>query len=189
MKLTHSSTSRMHPALWTLPVLVVCLAAPLSRAAVPLTNEDVARLRKTEFHTHVVYENYGIPEAGSIGLIGFRFDQFVTKRLYWGPAVFGAVAGERGGFGIAGLGTGYQRHIAPGLHWDTRLLAGSGGGSGVKTGGGFLLQGVTGVQVDILPHIRAAFHAGWLDFPSGTYRTPVIGIALVFTGTKVLLPD
>jgi hypothetical protein len=168
--------------------LGVGLVAPGARAAAPLTETDRARLVKKDVQTHLVFEHYGLPESGSMGLIGLKYDQFITPQLFWGPAIYGAVAGERGGFGIAALGVGCRQKVASRIHVEARLLTGSGGGSGVKTGGGFLLHGLTGAQIELVRGLRVALHGGYLDFPTGTYRTPVASLSVVFTGQRVVLP-
>ena len=171
--------------------LAVLVSSAVSAHATgqPLTVDELARLKKYATQTTLSFENYAGPIGlGSIGLIGFQFDQFVTDHIYWGPAIFGAVTGNRGGYGIAAIGVGHQLRILPCVYWDSKLLAGSGGGSGVHTGGGFLVHGVTGVQVEMFSGLRVAMHGGYLDFPTGGFRTPVASIALVFTGRKVSLP-
>jgi hypothetical protein len=164
------------------------LLLPSAHAAEPLTEDEKDRLVKRSTQTSFAFENYGGPGAGSMGLIGFQFDQFLTPAVYWGPAIYGAVAGGRGGFGVAALGVGYQRRIFPRLYWDTKALAGSGGGSGVPTGGGFLLQGMTGLQIELFSRTRLAVHAGYAGFPTGDYHAGLVNAALVFTGRKISLP-
>jgi hypothetical protein len=156
--------------------------------AEPLTKSEKDRLVQRSTQTSFGYENYGLPEAGSVGLIGFQFDQFLTPSIFWGPAVYGAVAGDRGGFGIAAIGLGYQQQILPRLFWDTKAMAGSGGGSGMRTGGGFLLHGATGLQLEAAPGVRFAVHAGYLGFPTGEFHSGVVNAALVFMGRKITLP-
>jgi hypothetical protein len=178
----------MRAALLYLSLAMAWFTPPV-RGAEPLTKQEKDRLVKRSTQTSLAFENYGRPEAGSVGLIGFQFDQFLTTTVYWGPAVYGAVAGGRGGYGVAAIGLGYQREILPGrLYWDTKAMAGSGGGSGVRTGGGFLAHGVTGMQVEVASGVRLALHAGYLHFPTGEFHTGVVNAALVFMGRKVTLP-
>lgn len=60
--------------------------------------------------------------------------------LYAGPALIGAVGGERGGFFVAGVEAGLRLATGAGLGLDAGLLAGGGGGGSAPVGGGLMLR-------------------------------------------------
>ncbi|MBT3580739.1 hypothetical protein HN511_00395, partial [bacterium] len=66
-----------------------------------LTKTDLTNLQKRKISEHILYELYFCTDQGIASVFGYHFDSYFTENHYFTLAIFGAVAGERGGYGIA----------------------------------------------------------------------------------------
>ncbi len=162
------------------------LAAPLSGAT--LNSEEIQKLEKQRVVQHILYENYLQTDQGLASVFGYHFDLFLTDHAYLATAIFGAVGGNRGGYGIAAFGLGYSQPITHSLSLDSKLLLGSGGGGGVKAGGGFSVEGQTGLSWEFMPHLFLDSKVGYLTFPSGTFSSPIFQVGFSFESFRINLP-
>lgn len=154
----------------------------------PLTVEDQKHLEKQKVVEHVVFEMYSNTDKGAASVFGYYFDVFYWPKLYFTTSIFGAVGGERGGYGIAAFGFGYQMPINDRFIWDTRLVTGSGGGGGLPAGGGFAIEGHTGVSIKLAKSVLVDIKAGYLTFPTGEFNTPVFQVGVTHQAFKLVLP-
>lgn len=153
-----------------------------------LTAEDLTRLRSQRVIEHVLLESYLQTDKGLASVFGYHYDHFLTEHLYFALAIFGAVAGERGGYGIAAFGLGARWPLTDRLSLDVKGLAGSGGGGGLPAGGGFALQGLGGISYEFMDGLFFDLKGGYLAFPTGDFETPVVHFGISFESYRVILP-
>lgn len=167
--------------------LVVCLWGRL--AALPLTPEDMSRLQKYRFEASVGYEAYlQTQDTASAGVMGFQFDTFFQPHTAGVLAIYGAVSGSRGGYGIAMVGLAQQWQISPQWRFDFRGLVGSGGGGGLAAGGGFGVEALTGLIYEMTPSFATKLYTGYLSFPSGHFSSWVVGLDFSYAYSALFLP-
>jgi len=154
----------------------------------PLFEDDTTLLKKQKTVEHVLFEMYTDTDQGAASVFGYYFDLFFKPNAYFTTSIFGAVGGERGGYGIAAFGFGYQVPLTDRLIWDSRLVTGSGGGGGLAAGGGFAIEGHTGIACRLTPSLLFDFKLGYLTFPTGEFSTPVVQFGLSHQSYKVVLP-
>jgi|GEM_PF-4174763 len=137
---------------------------------------------------HVMYETYFNSESGTTSVIGYHFDSFFTPQWFGTLAIFGAVGGNRGGYGIAGIGMGYRHTLNPKVTWSTLVILGSGGGGGIPAGGGLAVETLTGLSYEWMDGLFVDAKVGYLTFPSGTFHTPVFNIGVSYQMVRLYLP-
>ena len=107
---------------------------------------------------------------------------------FYSIAIFGAVEGDRGGYGIAMLGSGYEKSIKNNISYQVKGLVGSGGGGGLSAGGGFAISGQIGISYELSRKISLISNFGYLQFPSGSFETTTFNIGLSYNTSKISLP-
>lgn len=168
--------------LWALSI-----CALVARAE-PLAPGDLERFKKSRYLQRVLQESYLESEGGVASVFGYNFEEFVAQNTYLNLTIYGAVTGNRGGYGIAAFGVGQRIPLSPVVDLDVRLIAGSGGGGGFKAGGGLAVQGLGGVSWRFTPGLYADARAGYLAFPNGSFRSAVVGFGLSFEFWRLELP-
>ncbi|MBT3261593.1 hypothetical protein HOC37_07400 [bacterium] len=153
-----------------------------------LTKTDLTNLQKRKISEHILYELYFCTDQGIASVFGYHFDSYFTENHYFTLAIFGAVAGERGGYGIAAFGLGANYPITDKLYWDAKALLGSGGGGGLPAGGGFAVEVQAGLSYEFMKNVFFDLKAGYLKFPTGTLETPILNFGLSFREKELYLP-
>jgi hypothetical protein len=153
-----------------------------------ISQGDLDKLVKMNSIEHIVYETYLDTDQGCTSVFGYHFDVFLNNNMYFNTAIFGAVGGNRGGYGIAAFGLGYRALLLEKLFWDARLLIGSGGGGGLSAGGGLALKGQVGMNYEIFKNLFVDVNVGYLTFPSGAFATPIINVGLSYQVYRLFLP-
>lgn len=162
---------------WFVFFLVLCGSGLFAE---PVTDGELRRLQFFEVNQSVSFESYTQTNLGVANVFGYHFDTFLTPNWFVGLGIFGAVGGERGGYGIASFGSGYRMAIGKG-YVDARLLLGSGGGGGIPAGGGFSVQPGVGVYYPVSKTNLLGFvRGGYLWFPSGTFESPTVAIGVLY---------
>jgi hypothetical protein len=154
----------------------------------PLEPHEFALLKKVTIIEHVSYETYLNTDKGLASVMGYHFDWYFTDRFFGVLAIFGAVGGERGGYGIAAVGCGYRIPLSSRVAWDARLMVGSGGGGGLSAGGGAAIEGMAGFSYDITNSFGVELKAGYLAFPTGSFETQVINLGFSYRRETLYLP-
>jgi hypothetical protein len=114
------------------------------------------------------YENTNLPDGQSMGIIGTTYLVEIGHGIYFGPAVYGAVTGDRGGFFSVGGELAWHFPLISKIELQTGIFAGGGGGGGGKSvwGGGLMLR----PHADLLWNfgfIKAGITASYVSFPNG----------------------
>ncbi|ABS27275.1 hypothetical protein [Anaeromyxobacter sp. Fw109-5] len=116
-----------------LAALAAACAPAAGRATIPLGAHPAA--------VRLGYERLHMPGGERpLALAEVAWLAELPAGLYAGPALLGAVGGERGGFFVAGVEAGLRLGIAAGVGLDAGLLAGGGGGGSAPVGGGLMLR-------------------------------------------------
>ena len=114
------------------------------------------------------YESINLPNNQFMGIIGTTYLIEIGHGIYIGPAVYGAVTGEQGGFFTAGGELAWHYPLFSKLELQTGIYAGGGGGGGGTSlwGGGLVLR----PHVDFLwdfGKFKAGITASNVSFPNG----------------------
>ena len=174
-------------------VFIFNLLLPDSLGSFKLDSEDYHKLTKIKTKQHILYETYlgnkdnnGRRHVASV--FGYHYDTFLNNNLFYSIAIFGAIGGERGGYGIAMLGSGYEKNIKNKISYQVKGLFGSGGGGGLSAGGGVAFSGQIGLSYELSNRISLISNFGYLKFPSGSFETSTLNIGLSYNTSKISLP-
>ncbi len=152
-------------------------------SAEPISSTDILVKRRVVEHTMI--ETYTGNGDGVASVMGYQFDYFLDDTTSLGLAIFGAVAGNRGGYGIAAVGVGRMFKLSPSTRIMTKAYVGSGGGGGVSAGGGFLWEVMAVLSQTLMPRIDLEVGVGYLTFPTGSFSTPVVNIGVAFHSYRI----
>ncbi len=125
-----------------------------------------ARLRMT-------FERVNLPEDEKMGLMGGSFLYDANDWLSIGPAAYGAITGDRGGFITLGLAGDLRMPLADRIDLDGGLFVGAGGGRGGYTlqGGGLMVRSHLGVTLKSTDWGNLGAGASYVDFPNGSIHS------------------
>ena len=148
-----------------LPPLLCSLPAPVRGETVPLLGT-------------LGIETVHLPERERMGLLGASVLFGVGSDWWLGPAVYGAVSGERGGFFVGGIELQRRWQLRPGLTLATGLYAGGGGGAAAPVGGGLMLRPAVTLLQDIGPRAQLGLSWSNVRFPNGEIGSNQLGVTL-----------
>jgi hypothetical protein len=121
------------------------------------------------------------PRGGErrLGLAGFRLDQWLSPRIYWGLEAAGAAQGGADGYAEV-LGTlGFEQPIAgTPLAVGARAALGLGGGGAVPTEGGVLAKAGASLSWRIGRDAFVTLEGGAATAPQGSFKARYAQIAL-----------
>ncbi|AFV97992.1 hypothetical protein B649_08400 [Candidatus Sulfuricurvum sp. RIFRC-1] len=124
----------------------------------------------------MTYETLAMPGNESMGLIGLNYQQMFGSYWYGGLGIYGAAAGERGGFFTGGFEGGLRYPLIGGLEAEGGVFIGGGGGGAAHQGGGLMLRPHVGVTYGN-SDIRAGLQLSRIEFPNGEIRsTQIAGV-------------
>ena len=152
----------------TIFILSITILYPISDNSLPLSIEDHKNLVKIKSNQYILYESYldNTENRGIASVFGYHYDTFLNKNVFYSMAIFGAVQGERGGYGIAMLGGGYQKNISDKVNLHFKGLFGSGGGGGIPAGGGLAFSVQIGLSFKLSDKFALTTNVGHLNFPN-----------------------
>lgn len=103
-------------------------------------------LREHRAAASFAYELVRFPTGEAMGLIESRF--LVSRFDDWaiGPAVVGAISGNRGGLFVLGAELGWQHQFTERLATVAGIFAGGGGGGSAPVGSGFMWRPFGGIR-------------------------------------------
>ena len=156
--------------------------------AEPLTKNDIENLKKRKIKEHILYETYLETDKGLASVFGYQFDTFFNETQCFILAISGAVNGERGGYGFAAFGLGQEIPINSLFTLNLRGFVGSGGGGGLPAGGGFMLEGHIGVVAHVSKSLGIELNTGYLTYPTGTFKSPMVNLGIQLSENQVFLP-
>lgn len=115
-----------------------------------------------------------------IDLIGLMTDVMLSEHTYLTYKALGAYNGGAGGYavGLIGIGRRYPLTGDERLTLEGELAVGAGGGGGLETGQGFIIQPMVALGYKITRGLAAEFGLGLLEAPTGSFNAGVVHIAL-----------
>ncbi len=156
--------------------------------AEPLNEKDLQNLQKRKIKEHILYETYLETDKGLASVFGYQFDTFFNDTQSFILAISGAVNGDRGGYGVAAFGLGQEVPLNDLFTLNLRGFVGSGGGGGLPAGGGFMLEGHIGIVVHLSKSFGIELNTGYLAFPTGTFKSPMVNLGIQLSERQVFLP-
>lgn len=122
------------------------------------------------------YESVTLPENEAMGLTGLNYQQMFGSYWYGGLGVYGAVAGERGGFFTGGFEGGLRYPLIGDLEVQSGVFVGGGGGGSAPQGGGLMIRSHIGMTYGN-DTIRGGLQLSRIEFPNGDiHSTQVSGV-------------
>jgi hypothetical protein len=180
MRLLSSSSPAARPVSRLAPVAIACgLALHAAAAHAQFTDatapaDSAPPLRTLDARVRLGAEHVHLPGHERIGLVGLTELLNVSGEWWAGPAVYGAAAGDRGGFFVPGAEAAWSHPFNHLLAVDAGVFAGGGGGGAAPVGGGLMLR----------PHVDLVFRGpGFYTgptfakvwFPNGHINSSSIG--------------
>jgi hypothetical protein len=110
-----------------------------------------------------------------------------APHVWVGPAVYGAVTGDRGGFFVGGFEAAWRQPVSANWSVEAGLYAGGGGGSTALVGGGLMLR----PHVDLMWQTgayRAGVSVSRVTFPSGSIGSTQAGLVLAVDNDFLYAP-
>jgi hypothetical protein len=136
----------------------------------------------TELLSRPSYYRFGIesitlPGNESMGMVGGNYLMQVVPEIYLGPAAYGTISGQRGGFFTAGAELAWKKPLGSNLALETGFYVGGGGGGAASVGGGLMLR----PHLDLIwkfNQVSAGISASQVHFPNGDIKSKQIGLTL-----------
>ncbi|MCX7122391.1 MAG: hypothetical protein NTV32_01715 [Gammaproteobacteria bacterium] len=128
-------------------------------------------------------------DAGNIQLVGVEMGHYFTTHAFGFIQGTGAVHGHSNGYAALIVGPGYEIPVLNSVSLVGKLGVGSGGGAGINTGGGFIVEPTLGVDVLLTPSFSAELDGGYLDAPDGTFNAAVMSLILKYRFDNAYLAD
>lgn len=157
--------------------------------AAPGAAADYGRFLPKTVYDHVMVETYQATPKGTVPLIGFHFDTEIQAPWFYSLAIYGAIGGDSGGYGKAGIGLKWQTELTPDFILDTQCIIGSGGGGGLPAGGGLFGLWTAGCAAAVLKNFFIEARAGYLTYPNGPMVTPVVTIGVMERWWRMIARD
>ena len=138
-------------------------------------------------------ENIKLPTGPSMGMVGVTYLVEAAPGIYLGPAAYGAISGNQGGFFTVGGEVAWQQALTSKLSFQTGIYAGGGGGGGGSAlwGGGLMLRPHADLLWDFGGGVMAGVTASYVGFPQGgNVHSSQLGVTLAFdTAFNTTRPD
>lgn len=132
----------------------------------------------------------GIADDDAVQLIAIKMDRMISPSLFITGQAHAAIEGDVGGYAVGLVGVGWTSPLGQGSEFfvSSELTAGTGGGGGVDSGGGLLVQALGGVGWNINRQVALLASAGGVCAPEGRLAAPMADISLVWRFTTVETP-
>jgi hypothetical protein len=130
-------------------------------------------------HARIGFEQIELPGKERLGLVGTSYlvDVKGLSGVSVGPAVYGAITGQRGGFFTIGFEAAWRKQLAGPLGVELGLYAGGGGGGGAPQGGGLMLRPHADLLWDFGP-VALGLSLSRVRFPNGQIDSTQLGLAV-----------
>ena len=124
-------------------------------------------------NVRVTYETLTLPGDEAMGLVGLNYQQRFGSYWYGGLGVYGAAAGERGGFFTGGFEGGLRYPLLSDFEAEMGLFIGGGGGGAAPQGGGLMIRPHIGLMYGH-SDVRAGLQLSRVEFPNGEIKSSQI---------------
>ena len=156
-----------------LPLLFgLCLAIGSAQALVLDTDSGLTR-RGAQLRVNA--ERVSLPAGEKMGLLGTSYLVDIDHGLAVGPAVYGAISGQRGGLFTIGAEVAWRRRVVGPLSLDLGFYLGGGGGAAAPVGGGLMLRPHADLLWDLGGH-RVGLSYSQVRFANGSISSRQFGL-------------
>lgn len=121
----------------------------------------------------MTYETLTLPKNEAMGLVGLNYQQMLGSYWYGGLGIYGAAAGERGGFFTGGFEGGIRYALIDGLEAEGGVFVGGGGGGAAPQGGGLMIRSHVGMTYGN-DSLRGGLQLSRIEFPNGEIKSSQI---------------
>ncbi|MEO6364415.1 MAG: hypothetical protein ABIO71_14395 [Caldimonas sp.] len=152
-------------------------AAPFASAAQDTASPTLAI---PAAHARLGFERVRFPGDGPrVGLVGASYlvDVAGLPGVSIGPAVYGAVSGNHGGFFTLGGEVAWRQRLVGPVGIELGLYAGGGGGGGAPAGGGLMLRPHADVVWDLGP-VAVGVSLSHVNLSAGRVSSTQLGLVL-----------
>jgi len=161
---------------WRCGIAAAVLTGALA-AAEAADNADL-KIQQRPTSAMLGIERLRLPGGERMGLMGGAYVFELTPGWWFGPAVYGAATGHRGGLFTWG-GEGQRRwRLTDEFGVVAGLYVGGGGGAGAPVGGGLMLRPHADFMLD-LGGWQAGITASQVRFPSGNIKSTQLGLLVM----------
>jgi hypothetical protein len=164
--------------------LFLCLCWLLTLASAAWANDSVTTASGTSHVDSMLqlgYESYALPAGEKMGMLSAAYLLEIAPGLHFGPAVYGSIAGKRGGFFTVGTVVNWSQPIYSHFELQPGVFIGGGGGGPSMVGGGLMIR----PYLDLVMRdsaLSAGISISHVHFPSGIISSNQIGIVLAHEG-------
>ena len=147
-------------------------------------------LKERNAALRIGYEVLDLPKNEPMGVVGASYLVEMTPEVYVGPAAYGAIYGNRGGFYSFGAELAWHHPIHSDLELQTGLYLGGGGGAGGNAywGGGLMVRPYANLLWNF-GKFKAGLSASNVSFPDGGQaESSQVGLVLAMD-TKLSYTD
>lgn len=153
---------------------IICLACLAAFSGLTCAADNIDFIhRPSSFR--LGFEEIKLPGEEAMGMVGASYLLETLPNLYLGPAAYGAITGQRGGFFTGGFEAAYRLPLAGRMELESGVYVGGGGGGAASSvGGGLMLR----PHIDLLWNfgaVRAGISASTVRFPNGSIQSNQIG--------------
>lgn len=112
--------------------------------------------------------------------LGLEIDKFLTDDIFISFEAYGALS-SAAGYAAIQTGLGYDYKLFDYLTWESKMVVGSAGDSRIDTGGGVILQPLTGLRVALTPNVSFKTLVGRTYAPTGLFSSTTYEAGVSFT--------
>jgi len=159
-----------------------CIGAFVAALAAPAAAADggaESGSQSPSAHARISFERATFPGDETVGLVGTTYlvDVAGLPGVAIGPAVYGAITGQRGGFFTIGGEAAWRQRIMGPVGVELGVYAGGGGGGGAPQGGGLMLRPHADLLAD-LGAVAVGVSLSHIKFPNGSISSTQWGLVL-----------
>ncbi len=160
-------------------VIAPLLAGAALVAWTPARAQDGGLLARPSAHGRIGFERITLPGNEKLGLVGTSYlvDVAGLPGVSLGPAVYGAISGQRGGFFTIGGEAAWRKQIVGPLGVELGFYAGGGGGGSAPQGGGLMIRPHADLLWDFGP-VALGLSVSRVRFPNGQIDSTQVGLAI-----------
>ena len=160
--------------------LVIAAAAALLMPLAVQAQADALRTESLPTSGMLGFELIRLPHGERMGLVGGSLLFDIGADWGFGPAIYGAATGQRGGFFVGGVELQRRWDLGSGFSLATGLYAGGGGGANAPVGGGLMLRPAVTLLKDLGSSLQAGLSLSSVRFPSGQISSNQLGLTLAW---------
>ena len=111
--------------------------------------------------------------------LGIQLDKFLNENIFVSFEAYGALS-SAAGYAAIQAGLGYEYKLLDSLSWESKMVVGSAGDSRIDTGGGLIVQPMTGFRVALTPSVSFKTLVGRTYAPTGLFSATTYEAGLSF---------